>query len=229
MGLLVSRTKKLSMYSNRNFWLKMKANKTPSSVKIDNDFWKCFKPGDKILDVGCGWGRAIYECTKRDLSVVGVDINRNEIKELKKELKRKNLKGTEIKCGDILKIKLEKEFRGVLMLGFLSAISKRKRKRSLERIRSFLIDGGYIHISEFKMSDKFKERYENDFKITKEYGTLSVKDGVVEVFRSHNFTKQEIFDLIKGSGFKIVKFKRAKFTSYHGDKKPGIMIIAQKI
>lgn len=213
------------MYLNRNFWLKMKANKTPSSVKIDDDFWKYFNPKDKILDVGCGWGRAIYECAKRDLRVVGIDINKNEIKELKK----KNLRGAEIKCGDILKIKLKKEFKGVLMLGFLSAISKKERKRSLEGVRSFLIDGGYIHISEFEMSEKFKKRYENDFKITKEYGTLSVKDNGVEIFRSHNFTKKEIFDLIKNSGFKIIKFKRAQFVSYHKDKKPGIMIIVQKI
>lgn len=213
------------MNPNRNLWLNIEANKTPSSVKIDNDFWKYFKPKDKILDVGCGWGRAIYECVKRNLDVVGVDINRNETKELKK----KNLKGAEIKWGDILKIKLKKEFRGVLLLGFLSAISESERKTSLERVGSFLIDGGYIHISEFEMSEKFKKRYENDFKITKEYGTLSVKDSGVEVFRSHNFTKKEIFDLIKNSGFKIVKFKRAEFISYHKDKKPGIMIITQKI
>ena len=36
-------------------------------------------------------------------------------------------------------------------------------------------------------------------------------------------------DLIKNSGFKAIKFKRAEFTSYHGRKRPGMMIIAQKI
>lgn len=213
------------MNPNRNFWLNIKANKTPSSVKIDNDFWKYFNPKDKILDVGCGWGRAIYECVKRNLDVVGVDINRSEIKELKK----KNLKGAEIKCGDILKIKLEKEFRGALLLGVLSSMPETERRLCLKKVNSLLLDRGYIHISEFETSDKYKERYDNDFKITKEYGTLSVKDNGAEVFRSHNFTKEEIFDLIKSSGFKIVKSKRAEFISYHKDKKPGIMIIAQKI
>src|SRR3989338_7662067 len=124
----------------KNLWLKIGANKTPSSVKIDNDFWKYFKPKDKILDVGCGWGRAVCECLKRGLYVVGIDINKNEITELKK----KRLKGAEIRQGDI-------------------------------------------------------------------------------------FKKAEIFDLIKNSGFKAVKFKRAEFTSYHGRKRPGMMIIAQKI
>jgi len=211
--------------SNKIFWLKIKAGKTPSSVEIDNDFWKYFKPKDKILDVGCGWGRAVYECLKRDLNVVGVDINRNEIKELKK----KNLSGAQIKYGDILKIKLKRKFDGALMLGILCVLSKRERGLCLKRVKSFLVERGYIHISEFETSNKFKKRYENDFKITKEYGTLSVKDNGVEVFRSHNFTKKEIFDLIKNSGFKIIKFKRAKFISYHKDKKTGIMIIAQKI
>ncbi len=209
----------------QNFWEKIEANKTPSSVKIDNDFWKYFKPKDKILDVGCGWGRAIYECLNRDLYVVGVDINENEIKELKK----KNLRGAEIKYGDILKMKLKKEFKGVLMLGLLSVLSESERGKCLKRVRSFLIKGGYIHISEFEMNNKFKKRYDSDFKITKEYGTLSVKDNGTEIFRSHNFTKKEIFDLIKNGEFKIIKFKRAKFTSYHGHKRPGMMIIAQKI
>ena len=213
------------MDKNISLWLKIKANKTPSSVKIDNDFWKHFKPKDKILEVGCGWGRAVRECLKRNLDVVGIDINRNEIR----ELNRKNLKGAEIKYGDILKIKLRKEFNGALMLGIISALSKRERARAFKKVNSFLMNGGYIHVSEFEMSKKFKKRYDNDFKITKEYGTLSVKDNGVEVFRSHNFTKTEIFDLIKNGGFKIVKFKRAEFTSYHKDKKPGMIIIAQKI
>lgn len=213
------------MNPNRNFWLNMKANQTPSSVKIDSDFWKYFNPKDKILDVGCGWGRAIYECLKRNFKVVGVDINRNETKELKK----KNLKGAEIRRGDILKIKLKKEFRGALLLGVLCSMPKTERKLCLKKVNSLLLGRGYIHISEFEMSRKFKKRYDNDFKITKEYGTLSVKDNGVEIFRSHNFAKEEISDLIKNSGFKIIKFKRAEFISYHKDKKPGIMITAQKI
>src|SRR3989338_1021789 len=138
------------MNQNRNLWLKIEANKTPSSVKIDNDFWKYFKPKDKILDVGCGWGRVIQECLKRGFSVVGIDINRNEIKELKK----KNLKGAEIKVGDILKIKLRKEFKGVLMLGILSVLLKKERGKALTRARSFLVNGGYIHISEFEITKK---------------------------------------------------------------------------
>ncbi len=202
----------------------MEAGKTPASAKIDNDFWKYFKPEDKILDVGCGWGRGIFECLKRGLNVVGIDINKNETEELKK----KRLKGLLVKQEDILKIKLKKEFSGVLMLGFLCVLAKKERKNALKRANSFLLDGGYIHISEFEFNKKFKKRYDRDFKITKEYGTLSVKDNGREIFRSHNFTKKEIFDLIKSSGFKVIKFKRAMFTSYHKGKKPGMMIIAQK-
>jgi cyclopropane fatty-acyl-phospholipid synthase-like methyltransferase len=213
------------MVLNKKFWLKMKAGTTPSSTEIDNDFWKYFKPGDKMLDVGCGWGRAVKECLKRGIKVVGIDINKNEIKALKEQ----NLKGAEIKCGDILKIKFKEKFNGVLMLGVLCTMEKKERQACLKKVNFLLKDKGYVFISEFETSDKFKERYENDFKITKEYGTLSVKDAGKEVFRSHNFTKEEIYGLLNSSGFKIVKFKRAEFTSYHRDKKPGIMITAQKI
>lgn len=75
-----------------------------------------------------------------------------------------------------------------------------------------------------------KKRYENDFKITGEFGTLSVRDATgAEMYRSHNFSKIELSDLIKKSGFQIVRFNKTIFTSYHGYKKLGMTIIARKI
>jgi len=209
---------------NKKFWINFQAGKTPASVKVDNDFWKYFKPGDKILDVGSGHGRIIFECLNRNLNVVGIDINKNEVAEIKK----KKLKNAKIKRGDILKIKLKKEFKGVFLLGVLCVLNKEERLRVVKKIRSFLLDNGYLHISEFEVNKRFKSRYDEDFKTTKEYGTLSVKENGKEIFRSHNFTKKEIFDLIKEGGFRVIKFKRDQFISLHGNKKPGMMIIAQK-
>jgi len=63
----------------------------------------------------------VFECLKRNLYVVGVDINKNETDELKK----KNLKGAKIICGDILKVELEKEFDGAICLDFCACLAKR--------------------------------------------------------------------------------------------------------
>ena len=89
--------------------------------------------------------------------------------------------------------------------------------------------GGYLHVAEFEMSEKYEKRYEEDFKITGEYGTLSIKDKETgqELCRGHNFYKEELTGLVKKAGFEIISFKRTFFTSYHGDKKPGMIIIAK--
>jgi len=105
------------------------------------------------------------------------------------------------------------------------------RIKCLNRVRLFLDDGGYLHIAEFEMNDRFDKRYKEDLRLTGEYGTLSIKDKDTgkELGKSHNFFKEEIIELVEKAGFKIVSFKRTFFTSYHGEKKPGMMIIAQKI
>lgn len=208
-------------------WTKIPANKTPNSTLIDEKFWGYFRPQDKILDVGCGSGRVIIDGVKRGFKLTGLDINKNEIKQLRKNIG----KSAEVIYGDILNIKLKREsFQGAFLQGILSTLEKNKRNKCLKRVRSFLRKGGCLHVSEFKLSSKFKERYENDFLLTKEYGTLSVRNcNGDEIYRSHNFSEKEIINLIKNSGFKIVSIKNSTFTSYHGNKKPGMMVIAKKI
>ena len=38
------------------------------------------KPGEKILDIGCGWGTFSIECAKRKASVIGIDYSVNAIR-----------------------------------------------------------------------------------------------------------------------------------------------------
>ena len=37
------------------------------------------KPGDKILDLGCGFGRHAYEAARRGANVVALDAGRDEV------------------------------------------------------------------------------------------------------------------------------------------------------
>ena len=210
-----------------NLWVKIPPKKIPSSTKIDEKFWKYFKKGDNILDVGCGQGRFVYACAIRGLNVTGIDINKKAIELLNKDA---FLFGAKVYCEDIFKVKFEEKFKGGFLQGLLCSSKKKDRVKCLNKVESIMEMGGYLHIAEFEMSDKFTERYKEDFKLTREYGTLSIKDkdSGKELCRSHNFYKEEIIELIEKAGFKIISFKRTFFTSYHGEKKPGMMIIAQK-
>ncbi len=210
-----------------NLWVKIPPDKIPSSTKIDERFWDYFKEGDSILEAGCGLGRFVCACAMRGLKITGIDINKEAIELLNKDA---YLFGAEAYCADILTAKFEEKFKGVLLQGLLCSLKEKDRIECLNKVKSIMEEGGYLHIAEFEMSDKFEKRYREDFKLTGEYGTLSIKnrDNGKELCRSHNFYKEEITELIKESGFKIISFERAFFISYHGEKKPGMMIIAQK-
>ncbi|MEK7540950.1 MAG: class I SAM-dependent methyltransferase [Patescibacteria group bacterium] len=211
-----------------NLWAKIPPNKIPSSTRVDKIFWNYFKKGDNILEVGCGQGRFVYVCATKGLKVMGIDINKEAIELLNEDAW---FFGAEVYCANILTVKFKKKFKGALSQGLLCSLNKKDRAKCLRKIKSIMEKGGYLHVAEFEMSDEFEKRYKEDFKLTGEYGTLSIRDkkNGEELCRSHNFYKKEISELIEKAGFEIISFKRTFFTSYHGEKKPGMMIIAKNI
>ena len=213
--------------NTNNLWAKIPPDKIPSSTEVDEKFWSYFRNGDSILEVGCGQGRFVCACAMRGLKITGIDINKEAVELLNKDA---YLFGVKVYYADILSAKFKEKFKGVLLQGVLSSFRKKDRIKCLNKVKSAMEEGGYLHIAEFEMSDKFWKRYKEDFKLTGEYGTLSIKnkDNGKELCRGHNFYKEEIIELIKKAGFEIISFKRTLFTSYHGDKKPGMMIIVQK-
>ena len=211
-----------------NLWTGIPPDKIPSSTEIDEKFWSYFKEGDSILEVGCGQGKFVYNCATRGLKIIGIDINKEAIEILNKDA---YLFGAEVYYANILTAKFKEKFDGVLLQGLLGSLENKNRAKCLSKVKSVTKDGGFLHIAEFEMSDKFDKRYKEDFKLTGEYGTLAIRDRDTgkELCRSHNFYKEEIKDLIEKAGFEIVSLKKTFFTSYHGDKKPGMMIIVQKL
>ena len=67
-------------------WEEISVGKTPSTTPVSEYFWSLLPKHSTILEVGCGWGRIVFECLKRDYKVVGIDINKNEDEYLKKNL-----------------------------------------------------------------------------------------------------------------------------------------------
>ena len=220
----------------QSFWEKISVNKTPGTMPVSDNFWNNFVSGDSLLEVGCAWGRIIFECLKRDLKVVGIDINKEEIEALKNKLQEQNIPEDSAKVfeASILSSNLKNDsFSGAIMLGVLSGLPKDKRIICLKEIYRLLKNDGLVYIGEFELNSAdplFLERYENDQKITGEYGTLSVKDeNGSELYQSHNFSVPEITALITESGLILETITKDTFISYHGNRKPGLMIIAKKV
>ena len=63
-------------------WEKISVGKTPSTTPIEEHFWSLLPKHSTILEVGCGWGRIVFECLKRGYNVIGIDINEKRVNEI---------------------------------------------------------------------------------------------------------------------------------------------------
>ncbi len=96
------------------------------------------RSGQKILDIGCGWGSfAKYAAEKYGVSVVGVTISKEQV-----SLGEKMCKGlpVEIKLQDYRKI--EGKFDHIVSLGMFEHVGYKNYRTYMEVARNSLKDGG---------------------------------------------------------------------------------------
>jgi cyclopropane fatty-acyl-phospholipid synthase-like methyltransferase len=74
------------------------------------------QPGQKILDIPCGFGRHSIELTKQGFDVTGVDISSTFLKSLNEKITAENLSIQTIEAN-ILDMQLDEKFSGAICLG----------------------------------------------------------------------------------------------------------------
>jgi ubiquinone/menaquinone biosynthesis C-methylase UbiE len=104
------------------------------------------KQGEKVLDLGCGWGRVLKPVLDRDVFGVGMDISENMLELSKKHLNSNGytpilLRGD----GTMLPIK-DNSFDTVYSLLVLQHLSKENGKDVLKEIRRVLKPNGVAYI-----------------------------------------------------------------------------------
>jgi SAM-dependent methyltransferase len=116
-------------------------------TKEECDFiWKCLqlKPGNKILDLGCGTGRHIIELARRGVIGVGVDISKDLLAIGKAISKNEDLKTIFLEL-DARELPFSSEFDGVISLytgGFGIMESDEDNMKILESISNSLKHNG---------------------------------------------------------------------------------------
>jgi SAM-dependent methyltransferase len=187
----------------------------------------------RILEVGCGYGRACFFLHENGFNVVGVDVDEVQIRLARKEGKSRGVKG-EIgflfSDGGSLCFP-SSCFDAVTMLGVLTLVSKSERPRVLSEVHRVLRTGGYFLVEEFGRTWEnpvYARRYRDDVKVTRELGTVTVKDEAGRILHfGHHFTRREILNLLKD--FQIIDFGEDVFTSYyHKNWVRGYIILVQK-
>jgi 2-polyprenyl-3-methyl-5-hydroxy-6-metoxy-1,4-benzoquinol methylase len=159
-------------------------------VEGTNKFISFLKPGDLVLDVGCGSGLKSKYFVQKGLRVVGIDISEKMIEISKREVPTEIFYALGLE--DINK--LDYFFDAIFMQAVLLHIPKKEAVAKLREIITKLKPGGYLYIAVKEARDK---SIEEEIKTENDYGYEYKR------FFSY-FTQAEIEKYILDLGLNIV-------------------------
>lgn len=126
-----------------------------------------FGPGDRVLDVFCGYGRHALPLARMGADVTGVDISAESIAELEKEARRKKVALTTIRT-DFVEIPAEalggeESFRAIYCLGnSFSFFAHETMQAFVQRLSDLLEPGGRLLVQSGMVAESllpdFQER-----------------------------------------------------------------------
>jgi len=100
------------------------------------------KPGDRVLDLGCGGGRNAHYLAQRGYHVYGVDVAEGAVRVCQKRFARYNLSG-EFNQGSFDNIPYEDGyFAAVFCIAALDHVSLRQAQSAMREMRRVLAPGG---------------------------------------------------------------------------------------
>lgn len=112
-------------------------------VEGTNAFVAFLKPGDLVLDVGCGSGTKSKYLIEKGLRVVGVDFSENMINIAKREVS-----GGIFYTLDMREVgKLGQMFDGIFMQASLLHIPRNEAESVLKAMTTQLQPGGYLYVA----------------------------------------------------------------------------------
>lgn len=102
------------------------------------------KPGDRLLDVGCGWGGMVRYAARRGVRATGVTLSREQTAWAKRAIAEEGLgELAEVRYGDYRDI-VEGRFDAVSSIGLLEHIGVRNYPAYFEFLQSRLRPGGLL-------------------------------------------------------------------------------------
>jgi ubiquinone/menaquinone biosynthesis C-methylase UbiE len=190
-----------------DLWLYYGEGMTPGSTRLNPDFLTLLKPGDYILDVGCGPGRNSLELATTGRRVIGIDVNPREIDYARREVMSQNPNiDFQVMSGEEMNFK-DNEFDATVLLGTLGGVQRELRGRILRETVRVVKPGGIIYIGELarKHGDPKRDaKYARDEALAGEPGARVVHEfpgrrGRVKFIAKH-FEPDEVRQMMDAVG-----------------------------
>jgi ubiquinone/menaquinone biosynthesis C-methylase UbiE len=177
-------------------------------------FEPLLKPGDNIIDIGCGNGRLLWFLQKAakkwpepKFHYLGID-NSEKILELAKKHFPKN----QFKGGDMLKLPAEDDISDIIFCirAFHHLASKKQRVRTLEEMRRVLQNNGKLIITVWNLWQikYLKYIFRGFLRFIYSFGGYAVSDTFIPWGKKakryyHAFTPYELNKIVSSAGFEI--------------------------
>ena len=223
---------------NSENWNKFIGNKIPSSIETQSIIYEFIKKDDRIIDIGCGFGKTVFDLYKKGyVNIYGIDSNKSGIEFA--NLKNKQLKlnpKPKFKITNVLHLPYQNSVFdcGITQAFWTTIVTTKERLKIIKKINRIIKQNGILYIADFKKNyhlPMYKKRYQDGIKKGYENGTFEVINKKTKKFEylAHHYTKKELFSFIKWGGFSKVEYYKNKiFTTRSGNKICGCVIIARK-
>lgn len=122
------------------------------------------KPGDRLLEIGCGWGALAEKATQEfDASVVGVTLSTEQLQWANKRMQREGVaKKADLRLQDyrdIGKTTQDAPFDAICSIEMVEAVGREYWPEYFQTVHRLLKPGGYACIQSIVIADALFERY----------------------------------------------------------------------
>lgn len=194
----------------------------PTPFQIDQ-YQELVKEDNKILDIGCGYGRTLNELYQKGYkNLFGVDFSQGMIDRGLKQFPylnlKKNIKNT-LPFSD-------NSFDSVILIAVLTCIyDSHSQENLISEIKRVLKPDGVLYINDYLINSDERNltRYKNFEEKYSTYGVFELPEGAL--VRHHK--EEYIFDLMKD--LEKCKYEKVVYTTMNGNKSNGFFYIGKNI
>jgi cyclopropane-fatty-acyl-phospholipid synthase len=103
-------------------------------------------PGERFLDIGCGWGALIFHAAERyGVTATGITLSRNQFEHVQREIEARGLRDrVRVELRDYLDLPDEPSFEKIASVGMFEHVGPQNYDRYFGKIRRLLVPGGFV-------------------------------------------------------------------------------------